>query len=478
MRINQLKIVILLILIGLLAGCTTQISQPQLSVQDASKEAARYLELANNATAIQTLEYQVQAAIYLIQAKEYTKAQSLLRQTGNQPLSGFDPNIRRSVLKARLALLNKEPKKAQSILTTIIKTLTQESNTPSINHLETSTPLRIALLLPSKGPHAKAAKSIQDGFLAAYYQSLNHQSSDPTVNLYDTHTGDKIIDAYRKALADQATFIVGPLTKPEVEALLQVRLTIPVLALNTVQDNKTIPPHFYQFGLMPEDEVQAVVKLALKEHHQNVLILAPQNEWGKRLANAFQKDWMSVGNNSRIQEVFYFKSAKELEASLPKLLKADKTTRRQDIDMIFLAASFEVARHIRPVLNLYHAVDLPIYATAAIYEGTPAPTKDYDLDGIQFCDMPWILQASTTLQETHQQFEKIWTESVLQSPRFFALGLDAYTLARALQQSPELSSNGISGYTGRLSLTPYHRIQRELVCAKFSQGIPNASTFF
>jgi outer membrane PBP1 activator LpoA protein len=462
------------LLIGLLAGCATNLSQPQLLPQEAGKEATRYLELANNATPTQTLEYRLQATIYFIQAKEYTKAQSLLRQASTQSMPTLDPNIHRLILKARLALLNKDFPKSQNILKSIVDSLTKESNTPAINSDSTPATLHIALLLPSKGPHAKAAKSIQDGFLAAYYQSLN-QPSDVVVKIYDTHTGDKVLEAYRKALAEHATFIVGPLTKPEIESLLHTRLTIPVLALNTVMENKSLPPQLYQFGLMPEDEVAAIANLALQEQHKNVLILAPQNDWGKRLSETFQQYWMSNGQGGSIKDIRYFKSAEDLEAKIRQLLQVNKTTHRQDADMIFLAASPDIARHIKPLLSLYHADNLPIYATAAIYEGTPVPNKDYDLNGIQFCDMPWILQSSAELQASHQQLEKLWTESVLQSPRFFAFGLDAYQLAVQLNKAPDLSSSEVSGYTGRLSLTPYHRIKRELVCAKFTQGIPQSS---
>jgi len=466
------------LLIGLLAGCATKLSQPQLLPQEAAKEATRYLELANHATPVQTLEYRLQATIYLIQAREYPKAQSLLRQISTQSMPALDPNVHRSVLKARLALLNKEFLKAQNTLKAIIDILTKESNTPAISNDTSASPLHLALLLPSKGPHAKAAKGIQDGFLAAYYQSLNHQPNDTVVKIYDTQTGDKVIEAYRKALTEQATFIVGPLTKPEIENLLHTRLTIPVLALNTVIENKNPPSQLYQFGLMPEDEVAAIAHLALKEQHKNVLILASQNDWGKRLSEAFQQYWMSNGQGGSVQDIRYFKSAEDLDTKIRQLLQAHKTTHRQDADMIFLAASPEIARQVKPLLSLYQAGHLPIYATAAIYEGTPAPHKDFDLDGIQFCDMPWILQASPELQASHQQLEKLWTESVLQSPRFFAFGLDAYQLAVQLNKSPDLSSGEISGYTGKLSLTPYHRIKRELVCAKFAQGIPQSSTSF
>src|SRR5205823_5983563 len=65
--------------------------------------------------------------------------------------------------------------------------------------------------------------------------------------------------------------------------------------------------------------------------------------------------------------------------------------RRQDADMIFMIAPPEYARQIKPLLNYYYAGNLPIYATSHVYQGIPNAALDNDLNGIQFCDMPWTI---------------------------------------------------------------------------------------
>ncbi len=167
-----------------------------------------------------------------------------------------------------------------------------------------------------------------------------------------------------------------------------------------------------------------------------------------------------------------FKSTQDLEAKIRSLLKVKEHQRRQDADMIFLATSPEIARQVKPLLDFYYAEDLPVYATSSIYTGMPAPNEDQDLNGIQFCDMPWVLQQSSQLQEIHHVMEKLWPASINRSPRFFALGMDAYQLATQLGKLQSLPSYGISGFTGRLKLNNHQRIQRELICAKFELGIP------
>ncbi len=140
--------------------------------------------------------------------------------------------------------------------------------------------------------------------------------------------------------------------------------------------------------------------------------------------------------------------------------------------MIFIAASHELALQIKPLLNLYNAETLPVYATSSVYSGTPSPHKDQDLNGIYFCDMPLVLQQSSEMQEAHRVLQELCADSVSTSPRFFALGMDAYQLATQLGNPERFSARNTSGFTGQLQINNYQRIQRGLVCARFEQGVP------
>lgn len=459
----------LLLCFILLAGCKTNFLQSTLSPQEATKTAADHLTLANEASSpASTLEHRLLAANLFIQAQKIEEAQRVLRETRNAEQTDF--SVHRSILGARLALLHKDITKARAHLNAALTTLNQytHSNLTTQSERRTGTQ-HIALLLPTKGPHAQAAKIVRDGFLAAYYQARQNQPSDPSVKIYDT-SDQQIQEAYQKALAEQATIIVGPLTKPEVQTIAKLPLEIPVLALNTISEDNSFPRKLYQFGLMPEDEVVAVGEHALHQGRRRALILAPQSEWGQRLVDTFKQFWTS--HNGQVIDIRLFKSTQELESKIRSLLQVKGTARRTDADMIFIAASNTLARQIKPLLNFYYAETLPVYATSSIYSGTPMPGKDQDLNGIHFCDMPWILQQSADIQETHSTLQKLWPNSVNQSPRFFALGMDAYQLATELDNSQGFSARNNTGFTGKLQVNNYQRIQRGLVCARFEQGVP------
>jgi outer membrane PBP1 activator LpoA protein len=75
---------------------------------------------------------------------------------------------------------------------------------------------------------------VRDGFLAALLQQ--EQSQRPVVNVYDSAEMGATT-AYRRAIAEGAQFVVGPLTKDDVTAIATSGETsVLTLALNQTAD--------------------------------------------------------------------------------------------------------------------------------------------------------------------------------------------------------------------------------------------------
>ena len=94
-------------------------------------------------------------------------------------------------------------------------------------------PRRIGLLLPLSGQYAAAARAIQDGFIAAWYED---RGGDPerAVVVYDANASN-VQALYDQAVDEGAEFIVGPLEKPAIQTLLKRgSLPVPTLALNQI----------------------------------------------------------------------------------------------------------------------------------------------------------------------------------------------------------------------------------------------------
>jgi outer membrane PBP1 activator LpoA protein len=113
-------------------------------------------------------------------------------------------------------------------------------------------PPQIALVLPLSGRQAANGIPVRDGFLAALLQQ--ERSRRPVVNVYDS-AAMGATTAYRRAIADGAQFIVGPLLKDEVAALAASNeVAVLTLALNQVADDAaSTPALMFQFALDPED---------------------------------------------------------------------------------------------------------------------------------------------------------------------------------------------------------------------------------
>lgn len=356
-------------------------------------------------------------------------------------------------------------------------------------------PRQVALLLPMHGKLSASGQAIRNGFLAAYYYAKQQGERTPTITVIDTSQQD-IASAYQNATSHGADFIVGPLTKNNLASVANMgTLPVPTLALNTLDDYRSASTgNLYQFGLSPRDEAVQTAERAWIDDHKRAMIIAPAGDWGQGIATAFADRWESLGGQVVVN--WSYPHQRDLSTSLRHLLSIDQSQeradslketlqekfkfvpqRREDIDVIFLAALPAQARQIRPLLKYYYAGSIPIYATSTIYQGTPLPSVDNDLNGIQFCDMPWVLntpsQLPKDLRETRTKITSLWPSSYRRHAKLYGLGIDAYNLITQLNRLVIFPQLDIAGATGLLSLDQYHHIYRELEWAKMRGGVPH-----
>jgi len=339
-----------------------------------------------------------------------------------------------------------------------ISTLSTESAAPVV-----AKPKNITLLVPLEGANGSSGQAIRNGFLAAYYYAKQNMADAPAINVVDTNTGSSnIVALYQQAATKGADFIVGPLTKQDVQTLAgHDHLTIPVLALNTLDMPKTVT-HLYQFGLSPQEEAAQVASRAKQDGFSRALIIAPAGSWGNDIAKAFEEKWQKAGGT--ITYRLAYPSKGDMTLMVQKALKNGTA----NPDVVFLVATPSYARQIKPLLTFYGTHSLAVYATSLVYTGVPSG-QDHDLDGIIFADMPWTLGTDTpALNQIRSTIQTLWGDSYNRSPRLYALGIDAYHLTYAFNQL----SSGVDGATGKLTLDTNQRVRRTLEWAKFKDGVP------
>ncbi len=335
---------------------------------------------------------------------------------------------------------------------------------------------KIALLLPLSGQLAKPGSAVKDGFMAA----KNEDFTPPTVEIYDT-SNNQILTAYQKAMQDGAQVIVGPLDKSALQTLVNSgsEPSIPIIALNTVDKSEN---NLFQFGLSPQEEAVYVATKARSDGYNRALVLSPRNSWGQSIAQNFISSFQH--QSGKIVGQTTFTSLADLDSAIKTLLqvktegkKKKFVSRRHDADMVFIVASPTQAKQILPLFKFYFADDLPTYSTSLAYSVLSSSETDSDLDGLTFCDMPWVFEQGAKLQADYVQANGTWPETWNTYTRLYALGFDAYHLARS-KNSLINSSLRYSGKTGELELDHNHKIYRQLKCAKIKNGIPQTLSFF
>ncbi|AOS98747.1 Penicillin-binding protein activator LpoA precursor [Microbulbifer aggregans] len=343
----------------------------------------------------------------------------------------------------------------------------------------------VALLLPLSGPLGSAGRAIRDGFMAAYYTSLEAGAPTPKVQVYDTGTEKPFDELYQEAVNAGAQAIVGPLDKQKVANLVATeKLPVPTLALNYADEGR-LTSDLVQFGLAIEDEARQVARQAYRQGHRQAMILAGDSGWGQRGADAFTEEFQQLGGSVSVRRTFHDRSnfsklvsdtllipeSKSREAALRRQLAAPMEftpRRRGDVDMLFLLAQPEQARQINPMLAFFYASDLPVFATSQVFAGTVNRERDRDINGVRFTALPWLFEGEN---QTKQAIESQASPAPAFA-RLYALGADAFRLFPRLPMLRQFPEQRVHGLTGALSLTADGRIVREQVWARIDKGAP------
>jgi outer membrane PBP1 activator LpoA protein len=349
-----------------------------------------------------------------------------------------------------------------------------------IKELAANRPQQIALLLPLTGQLAPLGKAVRDGFIAAMYETKTRGSLVPKIKIYNTAEHEDFLALYQQAITDGAEMVVGPLEKQRLSQLFdQLSLPVPTLGLNHIENYGPAPEQLFQIGLVPQDEARQLAEIAFLDNRRQALIIAPEGEWGNKVSDAFNSRWQELGGttvamsrysgqkdySSSIKQSLLLQAsedrAKRIETIIGERLEFSPR-RREDIDMVLLLASPQQARSLKPLLAYHYAGNLPVYGTSRLYSGHINTTKDRDLNGVRFTDMPWVLENPSSV---HQQINSEISENAPYQ-RMYALGVDSYQLHPRLKQLQNIPTSRVYGNTGTLKLNQQKVIEREMLLAQ------------
>ena len=312
-------------------------------------------------------------------------------------------------------------------------------------------PMRVALLLPLSGSLARAAEPVRDGFLTGYYGERRRR---PELRFYDTAAGANA--AYARAAAEGNDFVVGPLSREEVDAVFANDTPpVPLLALN--RGSRMPPAGSASFSLSPEDEGIAAAEYLLEKGARRVLIISGSDDSQRRASSALAEQLLQRGGQVTARIDY------RPEATL--VVPADGS-----IDAVFLALRGGQARELAPRLALAGLAGKARVATSQIVSGTGNANEDMLLEGIVYPTETWGVRNVSGIPS--QASAAARTNSAKgPAARLFAFGYDAWLLTAYLERLALAPNSDIAGATGRLSLDGFGYVLRRPTWSRFTGGV-------
>ena len=338
----------------------------------------------------------------------------------------------------------------------------QAGNRPPADRDGYRPPEKLAVLLPLSGQLATAASPVRDGLLAGYYGERRQR---PEMVFHDTAgTPGGALAAYQRAVAEGADYVVGPLGRDEVAALLAEpsRLAVPVLALNRAGDD--IPAGHFSFAMAPEDDGVAAANHLLGQNVQRVLVLTGADDSARRSVEAFRRQLETGGG--QVSDMMAIVGSDDQPDMVEALRNA--MLKPEGAQAVFLALRMAEARAIAPQLVEAGYATRPRIGTSQLF-ASGNPESDAVLDGIVFPTERWTSSGVAGLPMASTVASTLPTARG-PAARLFAFGHDAWLLAAFMERLVNQADGELRGATGTLRLDGFGNIERTPAWATFSGG--------
>jgi outer membrane PBP1 activator LpoA protein len=322
----------------------------------------------------------------------------------------------------------------------------------------------ILLLLPAQSTaFALPAEALREGFFAAHKVS-GDDIAIQVVELDDS--ADQLGVALASARDRGVGIVVGPLPRTAVTDVVEgQRASLPLLALNFPESDGAAPTTMLAMALSVEYEAQRIARLALSEFvgvrtadtRPRIAVVTRPGGIERRIAQAYVSALRSQGEVPQLVEWTPATAAKVAAQLATPTLEA-----------VFLALTARDAAQLRALIPR----QAQIFGTSLLYIGDPRTSPDaatlaYDLEGVRFVDMPWLLEPDHAgVMVYPAPANPLPTELV----RLYALGIDAYRLAAVWMKGERRFD--LDGVTGRLQVDRAKslRVERTPVLAIYRGG--------
>ncbi len=287
---------------------------------------------------------------------------------------------------------------------------------------------KLAVLLPLTGRFAAAVgEPARLGVLAA----LQDRNSKLKVTFYDTNR--MTMEEITSALVQNGTnFIIGPILKPEVDALIATKIELPAIVFNNPATNRS---GLYYYNLGPDYEGALAASKIYRDGHTNPVVIAPESTRGERAIAGFNDSWLQANTRQPVSCRY---------SDINQVASALTTCPLNNADAIYINATAADVIKIRPSLP----DNTPLYLTDRSYMGLNHSSGEIALAGAQLGDMPWLLTDTALKQDLMATLPK--ADSQVQ--RIFAAAYDSINLSFNLESLARDRTDVLHGISGDLQL--------------------------
>ncbi len=288
---------------------------------------------------------------------------------------------------------------------------------------------QIAVLLPLSGRFAsKVGEPAKLGILTA----LKDRGSKARVTFYDTNKTN-ISKIVATISANGTKLAIGPILKPEVNAMNAAGLKIPSITFNEAEGSK--PANQWHFDLGPNYEgAIAAAKIYADGYKSPVVIGLSSDSSSQRSINSFMNNFAKVNNNAVICN---YSNPTTIASEVAKCPFGSA-------DSAYVSASVIDAVQVKAAIPS----NIAVYLTDKSYMGVNNSSQEIALKGATLGDMPWVLTDS----DLKASFMKSMPKANSQVQRIFAAAYDSINFAFNINQLASNQNDVLHGLSGDISL--------------------------
>lgn len=288
---------------------------------------------------------------------------------------------------------------------------------------------QIAVLLPLSGRFASAVgEPAKLGILTA----LKDRGSKAKVTFYDTNKTN-ISQIVATVSTNGTKLVIGPILKPEVNAMNAAGIKIPSITLNSPEGNRPVNQWYFDLGPNYEGAI-AASKIYADGYKSPVVIGLSSDKASQRSVNSFMNTFGKVNNNA---VVCNYSNPANVGSEIAKCPFGSA-------DSAYVSASVIDAVQIKAAIPS----NIAVYLTDKSYMGVNNSSQELALKGAILGDMPWVLTDSSL----KDSFMKSMPKANSQVQRIFAASYDAINFAFNIKQLASNQNDVLHGLSGDISL--------------------------